>query len=39
MYNATMKTISVLIYTISNEFFDYVKNFTELYDEVMHKRD
>lgn len=37
--NATMWAIPVLIHTISCVFFDYVKDFTELYDEVVHIRD
>lgn len=37
-YNATMWAISVLVYTISCEFLVDFKNLSELYDEVVHKR-
>ena len=37
--NTSTWYISEVIYTISGKFFEYVKNFSELYDEVVHKRD
>ena len=37
--DATMWAIPILVYTISCEFLVYVKNFYELYDEVVHMFD
>ena len=37
--NTSTWYISEVIYTISGKFFEYVENFSELYDEVVHKRD
>jgi len=37
--HAAMRTISVLVNTISGEFLEYVEYFTELYDEVVHMCD
>ena len=33
------RCISKVIYAVSGKFFEYVKDFSELYDEVVHKRD
>ncbi len=38
-HNAAMGAVPVPVYTIPGVFLDYVKNFTELYDEVVHKRE
>lgn len=37
--SASAGYIPQVIYTIPCEFFEYVKDFSELYDEVVHKRD
>ena len=37
--NTSAGYIPKLIYTISGKFFEYVEDFSELYDEVVHMRD
>lgn len=37
--NASARYIPEVINTISGKFFEYVEDFSELYDEVVHKRD
>ncbi len=38
-YNAAMGAVPVPVYTIPGVFLDYFKNLSELYDEVVHKRE
>ena len=37
--DTSARYVSEVIYTISGKFYEYVENFSELYDEVVHKRD
>lgn len=37
--DTSARCVYEVIYTISCKFFEYVENFSELYDEVVHKRD